>query len=66
MDNPVDMPNGGMMIFLMETADRPSRTRHVTTAARPASDPTIDIPLGSCNIAVMLWFGLAALSRIPT
>jgi hypothetical protein len=46
IENPVAMPNGGITIFLIETAVRPSRTRQVKTATRPTSEPMTDIPLG--------------------
>ena len=46
IENPVAMPNGGITIFLIETAVRPSRTRQTKTATKPASEPRTDIPLG--------------------
>src|ERR1035441_9200748 len=43
MQNPVAMPSGGMTIFLMVTAVRPSCTRQAMTTAAPTTELTTDI-----------------------
>src|SRR5208337_945713 len=40
MQKPVAMPSGGITIFLRVTAVRPSRTRQVSTPARPMRETT--------------------------
>lgn len=46
--NPVAIPSGGMMILLIETGVRPSRTRQRMTAASPTKDPINDIQFVMC------------------
>jgi hypothetical protein len=46
MQNPLDIPKGGIMIFRTETGVRPSRMRHAMTTARATREPATAVPLG--------------------
>jgi hypothetical protein len=45
IQNPVAIPKGGMMIFLVETAVRDSLTRQTMTAIAPTTELISDITL---------------------
>src|ERR1035441_5485570 len=72
MQNPVAMPSGGMTIFLMVTAVRPSCTRQAMTTAAPTTELTTDISfrdnMGNFSLGVRRWAGKEvelALSIMP-